>query len=274
MSTKVAPSKLFANAEHHAGCFWWADLATPDVDAAKRFYGELFGWAYDDQPIDETSYYAMAKLDGLDVAAMSGQRQEMRGMPPIWTTYLTVDDVDTTTARVPQLGGTIVSEPFDVMDVGRMSVIQDASGATVALWQTITHPGAAAISQPGTLTWSEVIARDSAAAERFWTGLMGWTTDKMPMPQGGEYTTFLHDGHPAAGMMAMPADMPAETPSAWMVYFAVADLDASITKVRDLGGTVHIPPTPAGDIGTFSMVEDPQGGMFYLMQPHEWPEPE
>lgn len=273
MTTSTAPTKPFANATHHAGCFWWVDLTTPDPAAAKAFYGELFGWTYDDSPVGNGAVYSMAKLDGLDVCAMNGQRAEQAGMPPMWTAYLTVDDVDAVTARVADLGGAVLAEPFDVMDVGRMSMIQDVSGAAVALWQAITHPGAQAVNQPGALTWTELIARgEPEAVTGFWAELMGWTTMSSPMPDGGQYTTFLHDGHPAAGMLQMPEDMAIDVPSAWMVYFAVADLDASLAALSRLGGVVHITPTRAPEVGMFAMVQDPQGGMFYLLQLDEWPE--
>ena len=126
--------------ERHApGAPCWVDLATTDQAAAKSFYGGLFGWSYEDMPMDEAGHqrYSMASLGGSYAAAIYTQQDEQRqmGIPPHWSVHLTVDDVDATAGRVTELGGTLLMEPFDVFESGRMAILSDPAGAAVALWQ-------------------------------------------------------------------------------------------------------------------------------------------
>src|SRR4051812_41599723 len=110
---------------HDAGTISWTDLATADQDAAKEFYGGLFGWEYDDQPIDENTTYSMAKLGGRSAAAISPQQpnEAEQGIPPHWNVYVTVDDVDAGAEKAGEAGGNVLAGPFDVFDAGRMAVV-------------------------------------------------------------------------------------------------------------------------------------------------------
>ena len=139
---------------HKAGTISWTDLATTDQDAAKAFYAGVFGWEYDDQPIDENTVYSMAKLGGRSAAAISTQQPDetAAGIPPHWNVYVTVDDVDAASAGVAESGGTVMAGPFDVMDVGRMSVVAGPDGAVLCLWQAIKSIGAEVVNGPGALT--------------------------------------------------------------------------------------------------------------------------
>ena len=126
------------------GTFCWTELHTPDREAAKAFYGELFGWESEDTPVAEGTTYTMARRDGKAVAAMSdhmGGGQE----PPNWFNYVSVDDVDAAARAVSDTGGKVMMEPFDVMEAGRMAVVTDAQGAYFGLWQAGESIG---ISQP------------------------------------------------------------------------------------------------------------------------------
>lgn len=241
----------------------WVDLQTTDTEAAKTFYGGLFGWAYDDQPMPQGGAYSMATLRGEHVAAIASQSPQMRaaGMPPAWNTYLTVDSVDQVADQVEAAGGQLAMAPFDVMDAGRMAFIIDPSGAAVALWQPNKHIGATLVNEPGAFIWNELITDDPKAAE-FYTRLLGLTTSTMDMGTG-EYTLFHVGGDMVGG--ATPPPMPG-VPNHWHVYFAVADADASAAKIKQLGGSVVVEPfdTP---IGKMAVAADPQGAVFSLYQP-------
>jgi predicted enzyme related to lactoylglutathione lyase len=240
----------------------WVDLQTTDQAAAKAFYGGVFGWTYDDQPMDADAVYSIAKIGDGQVAAIAPQSPELKaaGAPAIWNTYLAVDSVDDATAKVGPAGGTVAMEPFDVMDAGRMSFVLDPSGAAVALWQANQHIGATLVNEPGTVTWNELIT-DNPAAVSFYEQVLGVTTTTMDMGEG-KYTMFQVGGKEVGG--SMPPQT-AGVPNHWHVYFAVTDADATAAKIKQLGGSIVVEPfdTP---IGKMAVAADPQGAVFSLFQ--------
>jgi uncharacterized protein len=240
----------------------WVDLQTSDQAAAKAFYGGLFGWSYDDQPMDGGAVYSIAQIGGTSVAAIAPQSPELAaaGAPPMWNTYLAVDSIDAAVTKVGPAGGTVAMEPFDVMDAGRMAFVLDPSGAGVALWQAGQHIGSGLVNEPGTVIWNELITDDPAAVS-FYEQVLGLTTATADMG-GNKYTLFQVAGKEVAGTTP---PMMEGVPNHWHVYFAVADADATAAKVTELGGTVMVPPfdTP---IGKMAVVTDPQGAVFSLFQ--------
>jgi len=241
----------------------WVDLQSPDQNAARAFYGSLFGWTFDDQPMPDGAVYSMAKLGDHDVAAIAPQPAEAiaAGAPPMWNTYLAVDSVDEAVAKVESAGGQMAMAPFDVMDAGRMAFVMDPGGAPVALWQANKHIGATLVNEPGTVTWNELITTDPSAA-KFYEQVAGLTTATMDMGMG-EYTLFQVGGEMVGG--TTPPPMPG-VPNHWHVYFAVADADATAAKVTELGGSILTEPfdTP---VGRMAAVRDSQGAAFSIMQP-------
>ena len=242
------------------GTFCWADLATTDAEAAKKFYSPLFGWKATDVPAGEAGTYTMLEKDGKPVCALYGMDEQMcqQGVPPHWQSYVSVKDADETAAKVTELGGTVIQPPFDVMDVGRMAIVQDPAGATFALWQPRRHIGAQRVNEPGTLCWNELCTGNTAAASRFYVALFGWTEKKGPGTAGPEYTEFRNGDRPAAGMIEIQKEW-GEVPPHWSVYFAVADCDAALEKAKSLGAKVEMPPMEVKDVGRFALLQDPQG---------------
>jgi hypothetical protein len=252
--------------EHKHGTFSWMELATTDAAAAKKFYGELFGWKFDDMPMGPDEVYTMANLgEGKTVGALYKMNAQMAGIPPHWSSYVTVDDVDARTKKVTAAGGKVVKEPFDVMDVGRMSIIQDPSGATLCLWQAKKHIGATVKDEPGSLCWNEVYTNNVDRAGKFYSDVLGWKLEPHDMGPMGVYTLFKADGvaNSVGGMMGITKDMQGMPPN-WCAYIATNDVDASVKKVNALGGKVMVPPTDIPNIGRFAIVADPQGAAFAL----------
>jgi predicted enzyme related to lactoylglutathione lyase len=242
---------------HEQGTFSWTDLATPDAQASKEFYGRLFPWDYTDNPIPDDGVYVMATIGGRAAAAMF----ETTERHPAWASYVTVDDVDATTAKAGELGATVFAEPFDVMDVGRMSTIQDPTGAVLCLWQARTSIGAGIVNAHGALSLNQLNTSDPDAAERFYGDLFGWRFEKVPdteTPYWGIYRGERLNG----GMMPLPPGAP--MPSHWLVYFGTSDLDAAAGQIGPAGGTMMVEPrdVPGGRI---LVAQDPQGAFFALV---------
>src|SRR5689334_19782308 len=178
---------------HHApGTPSWVDLQTSDPAGAKPFYAALFGWNYNDLPVGhgpdgEDAFYSMATKNGKEVAAIAPL--PMPGVPPHWNTYVTVADVDKSAAQVSGAGGSLMGEPFDVMDAGRMAVVADPAGAMFCMWQVKNSIGAQLVNEHGTLSWNELMTPDVAAVAPFYAKLFGWKAATAGAP-GMEYTEF------------------------------------------------------------------------------------
>ena len=242
------------------GTFCWADLATTDQDAAKSFYGELFGWEAEDMPVDGT-YYSMMRIAGKDVAAIAPQPQQQReaGVPPIWQSYVSVESADAAAERVNELGGTVHVPPFDVLEAGRMAVIQDPQGAFFMVWEPRQHFGAALVNEPGALVWNELNSSDLDAAAAFYRDLFGWTIapfEASPDP----YLSIKNGDANNGGIRELS---PPGLPPHWLVYFGCEDIDAALAKVEQGGGTKIAGPIDI-EIAKIGIVQDPQGAVFAL----------
>jgi len=155
--------------KHSAGSFCWIELATTDQNAAKDFYSSLFGWSPQDNPIGPSEFYTIFKLDGRDAAAGYTLREDQRvhGVPPNWMIYIAVDSADQAATKAKQLGGTVIAPPFDVMDLGRMAVIQDPTGAHFCVWQAAKNTGIGIGHVAGTLCWADLSTPDAKRASDF-----------------------------------------------------------------------------------------------------------
>jgi uncharacterized protein len=245
----------------------WIDLATPDPAASKDFYGSLFGWTYDGQP-SENGDYTMANLDGHSAAGMMPLAPEMTasGMPPTWSIYVTVDDIDTAVAKVASAGGSVMRPPMDAMEAGRFAVIADPAGAVICLWQAKEHIGCEVVNEHGAFSWAELITPDPAAVAPFYAEVFGWTAQTTPMPSGS-YTVFSVEGgneDGIAGAMVPPVD---GMPSFWSAYFMVDDAAATVDVAKTLGGQALMEATEIPGVGTLATMADPHGAMFAIMEP-------
>lgn len=243
------------------GTFSWADCSSTDWAEGKKFYSEVLGWETEDLPMGEGLFYTMFKQDGENVGAINPMPADMQGVPSHWNNYITVDNVDSLVDKVKEFGGTVVAEPFDVFEDGRMMVIQEPTGGTVSLWQTKNTIGAGLVNTVGAMVWNELMTRDPQTAMDFFNKLLGW---EYQQDGDNEYYMIVNRGRMNGGILKLGEEY-GEAPSAFMVYYNVADIDASVEKVKSLGGTIHV-QAEAKDVGRFAMIEDPQGAMLYLLE--------
>jgi len=252
--------------KHPAGSFCWIELATSDQAAAKNFYGALFGWTPNDMPMGPGEFYTIFRLEGRDAAAGYTLRPDQRAqhVPPHWMIYIMVESVDDSAAKVLQLGGQVIVAPFDVMDAGRMAVIQDPTGAYFCLWQA-NHSKGIGISQVhGTLCWADLSTPDTKRASDFYTGLFGWQIFADPKDKSG----YLHikNGEQFMGGIPLAAHRPPGIPPHWLAYFQVDDVDVTANKAKDMGARLFLPPMSMEGVGRFSVIADPQGAAFAIFK--------
>ena len=241
----------------------WVDLSSPDADASRRFYSELFGWDIEVNQDPQYGGYSLARVGGKDAAGIGPQMTP--GTPTVWSLYIGTDHIDQLAQSVQQHGGTVVMAPFDVGDQGRMAVFQDPAGAFISAWQG-SRMGGFATEGTGTYTWAELNARGVDKALPFYEQVFGWTTRTSPMGEGQPpYTEFLLNDVSVAGAWEMNPQIPADVPSYWQVYFSVDDVDAAYSKALDLGAREMVAPQDFPG-GRFTIVTDPQGASFGLLK--------
>jgi uncharacterized protein len=245
----------------------WADLATPDVDASARFYGDLFGWEVESAgPPEETGGYGLFKLRGHRVAGIGPLMQE--DQPAVWSTYVSTDDADAVAARATQAGGAVIVEPMDVMDAGRMAFVMHPAGGAVGVWQPGRTIGAELVNEPGAMTWNELHTHDTDAAQAFYSAVFGWAADTQELGET-TYTVFQLGGR---GIGGMSPDLPADASPHWLTYFEVSDCDAAVAKAQKLGGSATWSAIDMAGVGRFAGLADPHGTHFAVItstQPDE-----
>src|SRR3954471_23267009 len=257
-------ARMGERTNYQPGTFSWADVTTTEQDAAKRFYSGLFGWQADDRPVGDGVYYSMMKLGGRAVAAISPQPQQQRdaGVPPMWNNYVTVESADSAADRAGELGATVHAPPFDVMDVGRMAVIQDPQGAFFMVWEPRASIGAELVNAPGALAWNELGSPDPAESADFYGSLFGWTVEEME----GSPTPYLivRNGERTNGGIREMGEEPA--PPHWMPYLGVDDAERAVARAGEFGGSTLMGPVPAGPGRQIGVIRDPQGAVFGIYQ--------
>jgi len=263
----------------------WIDTSQPDPQAAVEFYRGLFGWEFENaMPPDAPGGYHIGRLAGGDVAAVTATPE---AAPPsaVWNTYVWVDSADETAATVKAAGGSILTEPFDVMDAGRMAVCADPEGAAFCLWQAGRHKGAQVVNQPGLLNFNTLSTRDLDGASAFYGAVFGW----QPLDVGGGlawrlpgYADFLERTDPglrermremsapegfedAVATINPMTEEPAQTPAHWSVVFAIEDAQATAARAAELGGRVAVAPFDAPWVRS-TVIEDPQEATFIANQ--------
>ncbi len=208
----------------------------------------------------------MFSKEGALVAAGYEMSSEMvdASIPAHWATYITVDNIEKTLEKVVAAGGTVVQPPHSIPGSGRTAAAQDPSAAVFALWEPHGHIGARRANEPGTLVWNELQNYDTEVAKTFYAAVFDWAAMTGQGPTG-EYTSFMLKDQPVAGMMAIQPEW-GPVPPNWSVYLGVADISAACEYTVSGGGRVEVPPMEIPDVGTFALLQDPQGAYFYALQ--------
>jgi predicted enzyme related to lactoylglutathione lyase len=254
--------------DHHPnGSLCWMELHTTDQNAAKQFYGSLFGWEATDYPMGPDGDYTIFRLQGRDCSAACTLRKDLRenGVPPHWMLYISTDNVDESTKRVAELGGTVLAGPFDVAANGRMSVIADPTGAHFSLWQANQTAGIGIAGEDHAFCWADLLTPDRNAAKKFYAGLFGWV---LTPGEGKDESGYWHivNGKQMIGGMPPAEVMQAGMTPHWSIYYLVADCEAATAKATSLGAAVYVPPMTIEGAGVMSVLADPQGAVFALFK--------
>lgn len=254
--------------EYPPGSPSWADLLCKNGQSAKDFYTGLFGWTFDDHPAGPGMVYTMFSHQGAPVCAAAEPGPGQENLPPHWSIYITVDDLEAAVERARAAGGTVLMDPFDVLDVGRMAIVQDQQGAFVRLWYPLKHAGAGKLNEPGAISWFELATTDPASASAFYSQVLG--AECAPDPDTPfEYTLVKVAGNPVAGILQIGEDWGPVSPN-WGIYVGVEDVDATVSSARDLGGSVVVEPRDIEQFARFAVLRDPDGAVFNIVRMNAW----
>ena len=243
-----------------AGAPCWIDLMTSDVGGALAFYGELFGWEFEDASNDEGGSYHLASLGGAVVAGVMAKQEAE--FPDSWNVYLASSDIAATARRVEAAGGTIVVPVMQIDTSGSMMVVADPAGAVVSVWQSADFAGTELLAEHGTPIWFESLSKDYKRSLAFYRDAFDWELHTLSDTDQFRYTTLGESEVARAGIMDA-ASLAPEIPSMWQIYFASDDVDATAARLLALGGTevTAAHDTPYGHLGAYT---DPTGAFFCL----------
>lgn len=246
----------------------WFELATSDLDAAKSFYGAVFGWETSDSVMPDFEY-RLASAGKDKVAGMMPLEMCPEGVPPNWLVYFAVDNCEAAAMDVAEAGGHVLQEPTVIPRTGQFAVLADPQGAVFGILEPEpmdTPPEGGAWDQraAGHGNWLELMSTDPQAGMAFYCRLLGWAPDQaMDMGAMGKYHLFTHHGAQIGGMMGLG---PAPVPN-WLPYFGVDDVAAAIKAIRGNGGTLSNGPVEVPGPALICVAQDPQGAWFAIVGP-------
>lgn len=251
------------------GFFCWAELATTDAARAGAFYTQLFGWQMQELPSDGELPYLLFSKEQTPVCAMYEIDEESAiETPPYWQSFIAVEEIDAVCARAAELGGEVVMDPFEIGEEGKMALIEDPEGAFVALWESMA-PRSVRMREANTLGWNELYVFEPKNATPFYEALFGWESQSDTACEGEYcYTHFRKGDEAVGGMIEIQEEWEGVIPH-WAIYIQVEDLDTTLDRLEELGGTIASDIMSAEGVGDFVVVTDPLGAHFLLVELYE-----
>jgi hypothetical protein len=240
------------------GRFVWHEHVSTEPAKAQEFFKQLLGWEYDTFKAGEFDYTVINSGGH----GHGGFPQVPEGTPSHWVGNVAVESTDATVEKAKAAGGSVLIEPMDIPEVGRYAVIRDPQGGVVASFQAT---GDGPMGQ-GVFVWDELGAGDVGGAERFYGDVFGWTTKDMGADYGG-YKIFQRSPDDENGVGGLMANPDSSMPTAWHPYVAVDDVDATLTKTKELGGSVVLEPMDVPQVGRIAVIQDPTGAVLGLIKP-------
>lgn len=256
----------------------WTELNTWDPVKARAFYEETLGWRFSETPMPDGGAYltaAPAKDDEPgEIGVFPLTSPTFDGIPAHWLTYFEVEDIDVAVEATRQAGGAVLRAPFDLAHGARIAILKDPTDAPFGIIRSpeggIARPPLDHARKPphGARVWTELNTWNAAAARKFYTAVLGWDFDDMQQPGASEgvmYGVAKISDEMVAGMIQLVSPQGDGVPSNWMVYFEVADVDASAAATVKAGGAVLAPPFDIPRVGRFAIIADATKAVSGLM---------
>ena len=255
--TTAAPAQIL-------GRHVWSELMTTDTKAAENFYDKVVGWTSEPFGNSSMPYTQFKRSGGAGVAGLMERPAGMK-MPPFWSMYIGVPNLDEAVAKIKSLGGSDMSGVIDVPTVGRMQMLKDPQGAAFYILEPAPRDNPPDRDpEVGEPSWIELLTTDAPAALAFYQPIFGWELfEAIDMGPMGKYHEFKRGSRMIGGMMNQPKEM-AQVPPHWAIYVRVPDIKAAEERVKANGGQILNGPmeVPGGDWILTAM--DPWGATFSL----------
>jgi len=256
-----------ASTEHHVGKVVWADLVTPDLAAAERFYGGLLGWTFQTVHTGDSDY-ALALADGHPVGGLFQKPVRAGEQQPAWLTFIAVRDVDANLRIALAHGAKVVSPARSYPKRGRQAVLADPEGAVFAILASSSGDAPDFLAAPGEWIWSALLSRDPGAEAAFYQEVFSYDVFDLASDDGKEHVILSSDNFARASANALPGDSAHSHPH-WLNFIRVDDTIATVAKAVASGGSVLVAPHVDRHGGHVAVVADPAGAPLGLM---EWTE--
>ena len=256
-----APAPAAAIDPIESGRFVWHDLMSKDVNAAKRFYGALFGWRFEDTKRGDRAY-VLARLGSEPVAGIV----DVSSLPNAgaqWLSFMAIADVDKTVAQVQSDGGQILVEPRELPSIARAAVIADPQGAPLGLAQLRRNVADPTLPRANHFFWQEYLAKDAVKGLEFYKRVAGYDSRISDTQLGIDYHV-LTKTRARAGLFQLPETT--EVLSNWLPYVLVDDPAALAARVAGLGGRILVPAAPDRRRGSLVVIADPEGAPIALQK--------
>ena len=240
----------------------WHDLITEDLKSAKRFYGGVFDWTFEDTKAPNGQDYSVARSGNVYVAGMvSIESPEDGSNISRWLPYISVADVDSALSRATEAGGSVAATARDV-NLGRVAAIIDPEGAVIGLARSkFGDPDdRTTAAGPGRPMWTELLSDDTSAAIGFYKALVGYDLRTLER-RGGQYFLLGGSGVDRVGIMQNPSE---DVKPVWLTYIGVKDPAAAAERALSYGGRIILPPSDDLRNGTLALVADPSGAILVL----------
>ena len=252
-----------ATLEHHPGKIVWADLVTPDLAAAERFYGGLLGWTFREIPGGD-SPYAVALLGNRPVAGIlqkaipAGEHRQ-----PAWLTFIAVRDLDEARRAALSHGAKSLSPPRTYAGRGAQAVFADPQGAVFAALASSSGDGADYLATPGEWIWSSLLSQGVEDSAAFYRAVFGYEVFDLASDDAAEHVVLAAGDYARAGIHSLP---PGHRHPHWIDFVRVADASRSAAQAVALGGRMLVESHPDRHGGQVAVVADPSGAPIGLME--------
>jgi len=257
------PPLMQPPAAEHPGKFIWAELVTPDLAAAERFYGGMFGWTFQDIRAGDSNY-VIAKLGDAPIAGLIQRSAHADQQPQAaWLPFLSVSNVQEAGQRILDHGGKELKPPRAYRLRGKQAIYADPQGAVFAVLNSHNGDPPDVLAAPGEWIWGAVMTRDPDSDAAFYQEVFGYEVLKLPTDARGEHLVLASENYARVSVNPMPKAEDAQPH--WIGFVRVSDVNRAADAAKTLGGRIMVGPHPDRHGGTVALVAGPDGAAIGIM---------